>query len=98
MNRRILTLILFQIVLIGAVNLAIAQNSTAAQPDNTKTNQRDRNNAASTADKQKDNASDRKLTQDIRRAVVDDKSLSTYAHNVKIVTEGGMVTLKGPVR
>jgi hyperosmotically inducible protein len=27
-----------------------------------------------------------------------DKSLSTYAHNVKVVTQDGQVTLKGPVR
>ena len=27
-----------------------------------------------------------------------DKSLSTYAHNVKIITQNGVVTLKGPVR
>ena len=27
-----------------------------------------------------------------------DKSLSTYAHNVKIISQNGMVTLKGPVR
>ncbi|MHB8108716.1 MAG: BON domain-containing protein [Syntrophorhabdaceae bacterium] len=38
------------------------------------------------------------MTQNIRRAIVKDKSLSTYAHNVKIITIGGMVTLKGPVR
>ena len=27
-----------------------------------------------------------------------DKSLSTYAHNVKIIAKDGSVTLKGPVR
>jgi osmotically-inducible protein OsmY len=27
-----------------------------------------------------------------------DKSLSTYAHNIKIITRDGKVTLKGPVR
>ena len=41
---------------------------------------------------------DREITQQIRQAVVDDKSLSTYAHNVKIITVDGLVTLKGPVR
>jgi len=29
---------------------------------------------------------------------MDDKTLSTYAHNVKIVAQDGQVTLKGPVR
>jgi osmotically-inducible protein OsmY len=38
------------------------------------------------------------LTQKIRKAVMADKSLSTYAHNVKIVSQRGMVTLRGPVR
>ena len=33
----------------------------------------------------------------IRRAIVADKSLSTYAHNIKIISQGGKVTLKGPV-
>ncbi len=62
-------------------------------PDNTKTNKGD----TVTADKQKMNADDRKITQDIRKAVMADKGLSTYAHNVKIITMNGMVTLKGPV-
>ncbi len=38
------------------------------------------------------------MTQRIRRALVGDKSLSTYAHNVKVISENGQVTLKGPVR
>jgi osmotically-inducible protein OsmY len=38
------------------------------------------------------------MTQQIRKAIVQDKSLSTYAHNVKIITQNGQVTLKGPVR
>jgi osmotically-inducible protein OsmY len=53
---------------------------------------------APTADQQKMNAPDRKLTQKIRRAVVADKTLSTDAHNVKIISQNGMVTLRGPVR
>jgi len=38
------------------------------------------------------------MTQNIRQAIIDDKSLSTNAHNVKVITVRGMVTLKGPVR
>jgi hyperosmotically inducible periplasmic protein len=72
----------------------------AQQPpaDNTKTNKRDRAKGATTADQQKENSTDREITQKIRSAIMDDKTLSTYAHNVKIVTENGQVTLKGPVR
>jgi osmotically-inducible protein OsmY len=50
-----------------------------------------------TADQQSEATSDRMLTKKIRQSIVADKSLSTYAHNVKIITKGGMVTLKGPV-
>jgi hyperosmotically inducible periplasmic protein len=73
---------------------AIAQT----QPDNTKVNKRDRAKGAVTADQQQENAADRDLTQKIRRALMEDKSLSTYAHNVKVVAKDGQVTLKGPVR
>jgi hyperosmotically inducible periplasmic protein len=78
----------------------VAQDSTSqpAPADNTKVNQRDQNANEPTADQQKDNRSDRDITQQIRKAIVNDKSLSTYAHNVKIITQNGQVTLKGPVR
>lgn len=68
------------------------------QPDNTKVNQRDRSSAEPTADGQKMNSADQKLTASIRKSILDDKSLSTYAHNIKIISQDGSVTLKGPVR
>ena len=67
------------------------------QPDNTRENKKDRAAGAVTADQQKDNTSDRDLSKKIRRAIMDDKSLSTYAHNVKVVSQHGKVTLRGPV-
>lgn len=67
-------------------------------PDNTKVNTRDRSSDAVTADQQKMNASDTKLTKDIRKSIMADKSLSTYAHNIKVISQNGMVTLKGPVK
>jgi hyperosmotically inducible periplasmic protein len=70
----------------------------AQQPDNTKVNKRDRNAGAATADKAKDNKSDREMMQEVRKAIVDDKDLSTYAHNVKVIGKNGKITLKGPVR
>jgi hypothetical protein len=79
------------------IGTAVAQDP-ATPPDNTKTNKRDRSPSATTADQQKNNVNDRELTQKIRKAVMADKSLSTYAHNVKIVSQNGTVTLKGPVR
>ena len=74
-----------------------AQNMNQSQPDNTKINQRDRSSESPTADQQKENASDREVAQEIRRAIVKDKSLSTDAHNIKIIVQNGSVTLKGPV-
>jgi len=86
----------------GALLLsAVVVLPAAAQqtpPDNTKVNKADRAKGAVTADQQKENAADRDLTKKIRQAVVGDKSLSSYAHNVKIVSQNGQVTLKGPVR
>jgi osmotically-inducible protein OsmY len=73
-------------------------SQTPAASDNTKTNQRDRSANEPTADQQKDNRSDRDITQQIRQSIVKDKSLSTYAHNVKVITQNGQVTLKGPVK
>jgi hyperosmotically inducible protein len=68
------------------------------KPDNTKVNKRDRHPDEATADQQKMNATDRNLAARIRKSVMADKTLSTYAHNVKIISQDGIVTLKGPVR
>ncbi len=51
-----------------------------------------------TADQQKENTADRNLTRKIRQSVIADKNLSTDAHNVKIISQNGIVTLKGPVK
>ena len=89
------------IILFGTLTLVLAQDADTKQsqqaPDNTKINQRDRSKSEPTADQQKDNRSDRELARQIRRAIVKDKSLSTYAHNIKVIAQDGMVTLKGPV-
>jgi hyperosmotically inducible protein len=86
-------------IVVAAV-LALPAISTAQQTpaDNTKVNERDRAKGAVTADQQKENTSDRTITQNIRKSLMKDKTLSTYAHNVKIVSINGEVTLKGPVR
>jgi osmotically-inducible protein OsmY len=81
-----------------AVSPPPRQDQTTPASDNTKTNERDRNTNAPTADQQKNNPSDRELTQQIRQAIMQDKTLSTYAHNVKVISQNGTVTLKGPVR
>jgi hyperosmotically inducible periplasmic protein len=77
---------------------AMAQDQTtpapATAPDNTAKNK----HHTTTADQQTNAAGDRDLTAQIRKSIIADKSLSTYAHNVKIITVNGMVTLKGPVK
>ena len=73
---------------------AIAQ--TAA--DNTKVNTRDRNKGEVAADQQKENAGDREIAKKIRQSLISDKGLSSYAHNVKVIGQGGQVTLNGTVR
>jgi hyperosmotically inducible protein len=91
---------LFVCLLAGTWMIAKAQDSSSQPPapDNTKVNQRDKNQAERTADQQKENRSDREIARQIRRSIVQDKTLSSYGHNVKIIAENGMVTLKGPVR
>jgi len=71
------------------------QDPQQPAPDNTK---RNKDQTDPSADQQKMNTADRAITQKIRKAVHEDKSLSTYAHNIKIITQDGKVTLRGPVR
>jgi osmotically-inducible protein OsmY len=71
------------------------QDAQQPAPDNTKTN---KDQPAPTADDQKMNAADREITQKIRKSIHQDTSLSTYAHNIKIISQNGKVTLRGPVR
>jgi hyperosmotically inducible periplasmic protein len=101
---------LFQITRTHLITLALllglswvspiyAQSTDAkTKPDNTAVNKRDQNPGEATADQQKMNATDRDITAKIRRSIMSDKSLSTYAHNIKIISQDGTVTLKGPVR
>ena len=86
------------VVALGSSTLLIGQTPTSQTPapDNTKTNKSD--SAKPTAGDQKQNSKDVEITRQIRKLVTDDKALSTYAKNVKIVTLDGSVTLSGPVR
>jgi len=82
----------------SVISCAQTPDSAAPQPDNTNVNKRDRSAAEVTAVQQKTNATDQEITRKIRRSIMADKSLSTYAHNVKIISQNGAVTLKGPVK
>jgi hyperosmotically inducible protein len=86
---------LASVLLTPVASLSQDQSSapTKTSPDNSAVNQTE----SKTADQQSGATSDRMLTKKIRQALIADKSLSTYGHNVKIITKDGSVTLKGPV-
>jgi hyperosmotically inducible protein len=84
--------------LCGAVATPSLQARSAQEADNTKKNLPTEHKDANRADQQSNAAQDVELTKKIRQSLTQDQSLSTYAHNVKIITRGGVVHLKGPVR
>jgi hyperosmotically inducible periplasmic protein len=93
------------VLLLGSLALSVSlmaapipryQDAQQPAPDNTKKNKE--HQTTPTADQQKMNPSDRAITQKIRKAIHQDESLSTHAHNIKIISQNGKVTLRGPVR
>lgn len=86
-------------LLFGGLGVSTAISAAPqSAADNSKVNQGDANKGALTADQQKMNKADQDITKKIRQSIMQDKALSTYAHNVKIISQNGDVTLKGPVR
>lgn len=88
----------------AACSGALAQQSAptdkpvaSQDADNTRTNQRDRDDQSTLPMKQSNASSDIDLVADVRKAIVGDDSLSIKAHNVKVIANGGVVTLRGPV-
>lgn len=84
--------------LLGVGTVAMAQDSKPLAANNSGVNVRDRAPGAMTAGQQSNAKSDVELTREIRRSVVKDDQLSMMAHNVKIVSSSGTVTLRGPVK
>jgi osmotically-inducible protein OsmY len=76
-----------------AFSSALAQDQSKPA-DNSAQNK----NQNATAQNQSTDKTDRMTTASVRKAIMADKQLSSYAHNVKIITVNGTVTLKGPVR
>ena len=70
---------------------------TPPDADNTGKNVRDREDRTLTPMDQSNKKEDIDVTANIRKALMDDGSLSTNARNVKIITRDGVVTLRGPV-
>jgi hyperosmotically inducible periplasmic protein len=98
-----------QFAMLGALTLAgcseatrpgadtTSRSETAADRDNTAANTRDRNGTTMTPLDQNENQPDIDITANIRKRVVDSQ-MSVDARNVKIITENGKVTLRGPVK
>jgi len=91
-------------LMIGFLVLAACENKAAdvktedkpVAADNTKKNERDKGNTTTPTD-QAENETDRNITKDIRAALMKKDELSVNAKNVKVVTNDGNVTLRGPV-
>lgn len=93
MLSKILAVAVFAVATMGACK---SKDTAHTEADNTAKNARDKS-VTPTADNAVDTKSDLELTKQIRQAVMDDSTLSTNAHNSKIVVESGKVTLVGPV-
>lgn len=76
----------------------IASEKESREKDNTSINKQDRKEGEVTADQQGQSKSDLETTKKLREAIVGEESFSQYAHNIKIITRDGNVTLKGPVK
>lgn len=89
---------------LAASSGALAQQSappdhpvTRQDADNTRTNQRDRNDRATLPMDQSNSSANVDLVANVRQAIVGDSNLSVKAHNVKVIANNGVVTLRGPV-
>ncbi len=90
---------LLALTCLSTVSLAaLADDNKKAEPDNTTTNERDRSGETKTSGDQSNSSADLKITQAIRQALMRDSELSTTAKNIKIITDNGQVTLRGPVK
>jgi hyperosmotically inducible periplasmic protein len=82
---------------LSTVGLAAMAADDKTKPDNTAINERDRSNDTQTSGDQSNSSADLKITQAIRKALMKDGELSMTAKNIKVITDNGQVTLRGPV-
>src|SRR6266487_5429453 len=93
MKRTLLILTCFSTVSLNAM-----ATDDKTKPDNTAINERDRSRETQTSGDQSNSSADLKITQAIRQALMKDSELSATAKNIKIITNNGQVTLRGPVK
>lgn len=91
---------LFPAALLLVTSPALGQEKARPSPalDNTRVNRDKALEGEPTAEKASNETSDLEMAAAIRRTIVEDDRLSTYAKNVKIVVRDGAVHLVGPVR
>ena len=80
------------------LSLAAMAADEKTEADNTAKNERDRSGETQTSGDQSNSSADLKVTQAIRQSLMKDDTLSTTAKNIKVITENGQVTLRGPVK
>jgi len=83
---------------LSTVSLAAMAGDDKTKPDNSAINERDRSGETETSGDQSNSSADLKITQAIRQALVKDSELSMTAKNIKVITNNGQVTLRGPVK
>jgi hyperosmotically inducible periplasmic protein len=83
---------------LSTASLAAMATDDKTKPDNTAINERDRSRETQTSGDQSNSSADLKITQAIRQSLMKDSELSTTAKNIKIITNDGQVTLRGPVK
>ncbi len=82
---------------VGAAGTGPVMSDPGVDASNTGVNVRDRESTAKTAFDQNENTADIEITSEIRKRITDTE-MSVNARNVKIITQGGRVTLRGPVQ
>ncbi|MDA8745856.1 BON domain-containing protein [Rubripirellula amarantea] len=93
---------ILQLAVVGLIfTVAGCDSKTPSTPvddrDNTAVNARDVDGATMTPMDQSNDSDDIDQVAAIRSAVLDLEDLSTNGRNVKIITDGGQVVLRGPV-
>jgi len=82
----------------GGTGSGDRQAAASKDADNSALNKRDRSGDTLTPGDQAGDASDRELARNVRRAIMKNDQLSTTAKNIKIIVNGGKITLRGPVK
>jgi hyperosmotically inducible periplasmic protein len=88
---------LLVIATVSTISMAAVAADEKTNPNNTAINKRDRSGETDTSGDQSNTSADLKVTQAVRRALMQDSQLSTTAKNIKVITANGQVTLRGPV-